>query len=183
MLKRGLRDKFLIMLLKENSKTFEKVIDKKAKRPYKVYLFDCILCGSEIRAQSGQLKNHSGKCVSCGHKNKPYESILNELIKTCKRRNYNITINYDQFLEIINLSKCHYCDKILIFNQHTRINYKAVSRAYQLDRKNNNEGYTLENVVPCCWECNRLKSDIYTYEEFIKLSPILKEIQKERKNV
>lgn len=173
------------MLLKENSKAFEKVINTKAKRPYKVYIFDCILCGNEIKAQSGQLKNHSGKCVSCSHKGKPYEAIYNELKKTCDRRNNcDMTLTYEELLKLIEIGKCHYCEKTLTFSKHTRdSNLKALSRAYQLDRKNNTLGYVFNNLVPCCWECNRLKSNVYTYEEFIKLSPVLKEIQKERSNV
>ena len=34
-----------------------------------------------------------------------------------------------------------------------------------LDRVENNKGYTNANVVPCCKECNRLKSNIYSCEE------------------
>ena len=41
-------------------------------------------------------------------------------------------------------------------------------------------GYTVENAVPCCWNCNRMKSDIYTYDEFLLLSTILKEIHKNK---
>jgi len=96
----------------------------------------------------------------------------------------NIDLNYDEFIEIIKDHKCHYCDKKLIFNPYTRDkNSNYVSRAYQLDRKNNNLGYIKENLVTCCWECNRLKSNIYTYSEFMKFSLVLKEIQKERNDV
>ena len=47
-------------------------------------------------------------------------------------------------------------------------------------RKDNDIGYVKNNLVVCCWECNRLKSDRFTYKEFIKLSPILKEIMQNR---
>lgn len=169
------------MFLKENAKD---VIIKKLKSGtnLKTYIFECIDCGKDIKLQAGRFKSHSGKCIQCSQRGKPYSHILNELIFTCKKRNKHIvTLTYDEFIDIITDAKCHYCNKELIYNKYTRDeNLNYVSRAYQLDRKNNDLGYTKENVVPCCWECNRLKSNIYTYKEFMRFSPILKEIQQER---
>lgn len=34
-----------------------------------------------------------------------------------------------------------------------------------MDRKDPLKGYTLENVVPCCTSCNRIKNRYLTYEE------------------
>ena len=165
------------MLDIKNAKSVETKRDKSGST-YKTYTFECIDCGNNIKSQKSQLKRHSGKCIKCAQKGRPYEHILNELIHTCKKRNKNeVSITYEEFIEIIKDSKCHYCDKTLIFNPHTRDeNSNYVSRAYQLDRKDNNLGYTKENVVTCCWDCNRIKSNIYSYEDFMKLSPILKEI-------
>lgn len=169
------------MLNKDDAKSF---ITKKqpSGSSYKIYTFECSECKSDIKAQLGQMKRHSGKCVSCARKGRPYEHIINELKHSCnKTKRLEVTINYEEFVEIIKDSKCHYCDKELVFNKHTRDSSgDYVSRAYQLDRKDNNLGYTKENVVPCCWNCNRMKSDIYTYEEFKLLSPILKEIHKNK---
>ena len=36
---------------------------------------------------------------------------------------------------------------------------------YGLDRKDSSRGYLNDNVVPCCGDCNAIKSDILTYEE------------------
>lgn len=35
-----------------------------------------------------------------------------------------------------------------------------------IDRKNNSKGYTLENAVPCCGQCNIAKAS-FTEHEFI----------------
>jgi len=165
------------MLERENAK-FVETKKSKSGSTYKIFIFECVLCGNDIKSQLSQLKTHSGKCKKCTQKKKPYEHILNELIHSCNnKRIIDISLDYNEFIEIIKDSKCHYCNKKLIFNPHTRdesSNY--VSRAYQLDRKDNNLGYTIENVVTCCWNCNRIKSDIYSYDDFMKLSPILKEI-------
>ncbi len=102
--------------------------------------------------------------------------------ENCERKEREFGITLDQFKELIIVPKCHYCDDNLVFNKHTRDeNSKPQSRASHLDRKDNNRGYTIDNVVLCCWECNRLKSNRFTYNEFIKLSPMLKEIMKNRK--
>lgn len=149
----------------------------------KTYTFKCTDCDNDIKCQQSKLKTHSGKCRKCAQKKKPYEHILNELKYRSKKRSikHSVELSYDEFIKIIENSKCHYCNKELVFNPYTRDeNSNYVSRAYQLDRKDNNLGYTVENVVPCCWNCNRIKSDIYSYEDFIKLSPTLKEIHKNR---
>lgn len=144
----------------------------------KLYKYKCISCEDFIYPQSGHLKTHSGKCKKCTQRKRPYEHILNELTKRCNTvLNYDIDLNYEDFVNIIKDSNCHYCGKKLIYNPYSRgSRSKHMSRAYQLDRMDNNKGYLINNVVPCCWYCNRMKSDIYTYEEFIKLSPVLKEI-------
>lgn len=162
---------------KENAKSFE-IRKSPSGSTYKVYTFECSECGVDIKAQSGHLKTHSGKCRRCTQKGRPYEHILNELKHTCQNKSHQeINLEYEDFVSIIKNSSCHYCSKELTFNPYTRNeNQEYVSRAYQLDRKDNNLGYLKDNIVPCCWNCNRMKSDIYTYEDFIKLSPILKEI-------
>ena len=93
----------------------------------------------------------------------------------------SVELTFEEFLEIIKERNCHYCGEDLNYEEYSRVWGKTNSRAHQLDRKNNDLGYTKDNVVTCCWECNRLKSDRFTYEEFIQFSPILKKIQSERK--
>jgi hypothetical protein len=74
-----------------------------------------------------------------------------------KTRNLEWTIEKEDYIRLTELD-CHYC------NEPVR------SSKVGLDRKKNEEGYTLENVVPCCPECNQIKSNIFTYEEFLELA-------------
>lgn len=166
------------MLLKENAKRKEKII--KGKNRYYNYVFECVSCGKELNIQSSSLKNHSGKCMRCTQLKEPYRYIYNEL-KLHKKKDTDVSLTFEDFLNIISQRQCHYCGEELIYEKYSRYWGKTNSRAYKLDRKNNLLGYTKENVVTCCWECNRLKSDRFTYEEFILLSPILRKIQNERK--
>ena len=169
------------MFKKEDAKKIETRTTKKGSS-YKVFTFECIQCGLDINLQSHRVHKGTGLCIRCGQKGRPYEHILNELISTCKKRDkHEVTLTYEDFIGLITPEQCHYCSKKLNFSPHTRDdkgNY--TSRAYQLDRKDNNKGYTLENVVLCCWECNRLKSDIYSYEDFKRIAKVLKEIQQEK---
>jgi hypothetical protein len=42
-----------------------------------------------------------------------------------------------------------------------------------LDRKNNNNGYMLENIVLSCYRCNTVKSNLFTYLEMIEIGKII----------
>lgn len=172
---------YLCTMLERSKTKFIETRKSKSGSTYKVFHFDCSECGVDIKAQTNQLLRHSGKCCSCSQKGIPYLHIYNEL-KNHGNKNVEFTLTFDELLETIKISECHYCNNELNYNKHSRVNGIPSSRAYQLDRKNNLKGYTISNVVPCCWECNRLKSDRFTYDEFLLISPILKQIMIDRKN-
>lgn len=169
------------MFRKEDAK---EVIIKKTKSgsSYKTYVFECIECKNDLRIQVYGLNHHSGKCMKCCQKKKPYEHILNELTYRCKNTTgHFINLSYEEFIDLIKDKKCHYCNKELQFSPHSRDkNSNYTSRAYQLDRKDNTKGYIKDNLVTCCWDCNRIKSDIYTYEEFIIIAESLKIVYEKR---
>lgn len=55
---------------------------------------------------------------------------------------------------------------------------------YGLDRIKNNKGYTKDNVVPCCTECNRIRSDIFSVGEMKEfLGPAIRAVRLSRKRV
>lgn len=66
-------------------------------------------------------------------------------------------LTFEEFSALIQLP-CHYCDSPL---PQTRSG---------LDRKDSGLGYSLCNVVPCCTTCNKMKSNLFTYEEFLEFS-------------
>lgn len=49
-----------------------------------------------------------------------------------------------------------------------------------VDRIQNGQPYTLENIQPCCPMCNQIKSQLLTHAEMIELSPTLSSIWKKR---
>lgn len=165
------------MLLKENALSRKKIV--KGKNRYYLFLYKCLGCDTILEIQSSSLKTHSCKCRRCSQLGEPYMYIYNELLNH-KKSNCDVKITFDEFLELISKNECHYCGSELIYNKHSKEWGKSNSRAYHLDRKDNNFCYEKNNLVTCCWECNRLKSDRFTYDEFILLSPILKSIMKNR---
>ena len=168
------------MVNKENSIRIEKTTT--SKRPIYVFIFECSKCKKEIRVQSSSFKTHSGMCRSCTQHGEDYMFIYQEL-KNHRNRKVGFALTFEEFLDIIKYNFCHYCDKELVYNKHSKDWGKELTRAHQLDRKDNTKGYLKDNVVTCCWTCNRLKSDAFTYEEFNLLSPILKIITKNRYEV
>lgn len=139
-------------------------------RKQKVYIFNCLDCTHEIRCQAQWLIKHSGKCKHCSQRSRPHEASYNELIKANKRKNREITITYEDFLKYTKIKNCYYCNNDIKWNPYSRDikTGEYVSRSYNLDRKDNNKGYTKENCVVCCWVCNELKGT-YSENEFIEI--------------
>ena len=85
------------------------------------------------------------------------EKILHLKFQQCRgnARTKNVTWNLS-LTEFATFWKkpCHYCT----------IGIKTIG----LDRMVPKHGYILSNIVPCCWDCNELKSDM-TKREFLNL--------------
>jgi hypothetical protein len=69
---------------------------------------------------------------------------------SAKRRGISFDLTYEQFLTFWQKS-CFYC--------------KHGIETIGLDRINNDAGYEMTNVVPCCKVCNRMKADM-SQDEF-----------------
>src|ERR1700687_129656 len=81
-----------------------------------------------------------------------------------RQRKLSWKLTFDEWKEIVIGKRCHYCDGDLS------------PTGASLDRKDNNIGYLLDNVVPCCPDCNTIKADILTYEEMLAVAKLLKEM-------
>jgi hypothetical protein len=115
------------------------------------------------QSESGRIKEHI-RTTSPEFKAKQKAYRSSDLgIETRKRYRYSINNKYNEYLRnaksrgyIFNLTKeefksfwkqpCHYCG--------SPIEYIG------LDRKDNSIGYTVGNIVPCCYICNRSKMDM-----------------------
>lgn len=86
---------------------------------------------------------------------------------------------------------CHYCgikegDFIPIWGKFyisKRSNKQGRGRVLELERKDNEKGYSLQNCVLSCAICNNAKSNKFTCEEFKKVGKTIKEIWLLRKEI
>lgn len=136
-------------------------------------------CGNIAITQKEKVFSGHTKSCGCikekmrktlGHRTKKIErgrASFNEIYGSYKRgaknRNYEFNLTKEQFEEIIT-KPCIYC------GEEKRVHYKKKyangSFAYTgLDRYDNSKGYTIENVVPCCSTCNKIKHNM-SIEEF-----------------
>ncbi len=105
---------------------------------------NCVICNIEF--DSLHKTNKCRTCVTKGYK-------LNSPVNDCRTRYHRVRqgaklrripfeLHYDEFSEYYG-RHCAYCG--------------VVTPTVNLDRVDNNKGYTVDNVVPCCPECNRMK--------------------------
>jgi hypothetical protein len=87
-------------------------------------------------------------CLADPHKK--YSSY----VSGSNKRGYKMELTKEQFTELIK-TPCYYCD------------YYVENSTIGVDRYDNTKDYTIENCVPCCKWCNRMKLNQPT-EEFLE---------------
>ena len=155
----------------------------------KMFLWRCD-CGKEIEVES--YKIHWRKSCGClvqkqnfkrAYKSRSYDTVTISQEYTNHRRNAKTAgrayMKKQDWLKIVK-QPCFYCGEIDIRNRAAMDSYKKLrgvtlkqgdieKYAVELngvDRVDSNKGYEMDNVVPCCSMCNRMKNK-YTYKEFI----------------
>lgn len=133
-------------------------------------------CGNEkIGAHLANVKHQKNcnKCQRRGVTKRPIgESAFNNLYNSYKQnarlRNHIFVLTKEEFKKLVD-QNCYYCGAAP--NRITH--YKKANGQYiynGVDRKNNSEGYTLDNSVSCCTFCNltRNKTDFKTFIRWIR---------------
>lgn len=163
-------------------------------------------CGNEKDVKSCNLA--SGKSNSCGClKYQPHEVqfkkendrekvILFKQYSHLKRRNLkkfgsndNI-LTFEEFKEIVK-KPCHYCGQefskeLEDFSCESKVKKKlsdVIVKCNGIDRVDNNIGYTYENSVPCCGQCNTAKNTLTQDEFYNWIKRINDTLQKKSKEV
>jgi 5-methylcytosine-specific restriction endonuclease McrA len=79
---------------------------------------------------------------------------------------------------------CEYCDLPGDTEKyyHTRFRKDKKGRDrrghnLEVDRKDNNQPYSPENCVLACYPCNNAKSDVFSYEEFLKIGETIGKVK------
>lgn len=144
----------------------------------------CSTCDSFVKVKKQDLfdrkKTDCGKCsYNLNKKNTENHKVTREfsyIPQVIKRRffgllqgrinHYRINLTLEEYYEFSKIPNCHYCNKT--------IPWFSRSRAYYLDRKDNNIGYSVENCVVCCTRCNLSRGRRFTYEEWIQIGSLIK---------
>jgi hypothetical protein len=71
----------------------------------------------------------------------------------CRHENRELDLTQEKCEELWK-DGCFYCNKTL-----------QDETGCSLDRIDNNVGYTITNVVPCCGNCNKMRNNILSHEE------------------
>jgi len=131
-------------------------------------------CGNITNVVSSSL--YSGNTQSCGCLRKDvtqqinrldygeaaFNSLIGDYKRSAKKRHLDFTLTREEFRNIV-LGNCYYCGKEP--SQTGNQKFYGLFIHNGIDRVDNSIGYTRENVVTCCKQCNQAKSN-YTVLEF-----------------
>jgi superfamily II DNA helicase RecQ len=157
-------------------------------RLIRYYECNCLTQGCETLTYRDvyEFKRWSGYCKKCSDLTKirnidrainttairPYEALFNNLVKQATRRCKELSLSYEEFVELTNQDNCHYCNSEVTW---TKVNTAANGSRTNLDRKDNSSGYSKENVVVCCWRCNNGRGNLFSYEEWFGMTKFLRD--------
>jgi hypothetical protein len=133
--------------------------------------FLCVACGIQKTHEDfyGHKNRPSGKrcvckdCSSVIQKEKSKKPHRRETVykSSARSRGHEYTLTHDEFVGFWQ-KPCSYCGSEI--------------ETIGLDRVDSFKGYTLNNVVPCCMRCNRMKMDM-TKEQFLNHIKKISELQ------
>lgn len=172
------------------------------------YLCKC-RCGKQKEVRRVSLVNGDSQSCGClvaekvreAHSLEDGQTSFNNLYTICKggarRRNLEFSLTKEEHRRMIS-KNCHYCNSLPIkysryeskiksdIKKHLKVHITevAVARSWiyvnTIDRMDSSKGYTMDNCVPACWDCNYMKMDC-PYEKFISQVRKIVEFQKEKK--
>jgi hypothetical protein len=125
-------------------------------------------CGSEKVIRGSHLRE--GRITSCKIRLKldkgeaALKGVYRLYMRKAKERGYSFKINLDDFRKLTK-ERCYYCGiEPLQKAKHPKYNGNYIYNG--IDRIDNSKGYILRNVVSCCKDCNRAKSNM-SHDNFI----------------
>lgn len=134
----------------------------------KSYVNKISTCGNSCPL-SKEVRSKSCKKVEKKLRTLPGESGLKCLYGTYKRRAkkkhipFNLTLKQFKILTSSNCYYCNECPNIYYYNKQKNISIKSKENSKYLynsiDQIKPNLGYTIDNVLPCCQQCNTMKWD------------------------
>lgn len=117
--------------------------------PYLIQCFSSKMPYANVEDRRRYERNDKKKALRKKLKRKQPIGQLALYKRSARLRNLAFQLTFEQFSELVtNPNGCFYCG-----SQRTE------DEPLEVDRQDNNEGYTIENSVPCCKPCNWAKRD------------------------
>lgn len=145
-------------------------------------------CGKEKIVWGGSL--HQGSVRSCGclrqasEEQKCITIAFGNYERHAKRRSLPFNLSKEDFLNIC-LKDCFYCGTKNSNVTQRKTKYQGILRLEHngIDRKDNSKGYDLDNCVPCCKTCNRMKGTLNIEQWTNHIETILSKLKPQRRVV
>jgi len=122
-------------------------------------------CGNKTVVTGAHLRNGTTRSCGCIHKLDKGEAAFRALVYamkgSAKKRGHKWQLTREQVRHLTK-QPCYYCGV-----EPSQIHQYRRSEPYVyngLDRVDNTKGYTIDNVVPCCFTCNTAKSTLAVSE-------------------
>ena len=170
------------------------VIKRSKREGYGITFWECkCKCGNSGVYRASALKNGSTKSCGC----KYFETFSNKIPKTtymegqilscyrvsCRKKGKEFSLSREQFLLLIR-QDCHYCGtppSNVWRSRRNKLTLKIDLKYNGIDRVDNSRGYEIDNVVPCCRECNTIKHDSLSYDEMKAVAQFLKKYRSKQR--
>lgn len=118
-----------------------------------------------------EMRKGLGDRIKKGCGEAAFNETYGQYKKSARMRGYAFELSKEQFREIIT-QPCIYCGETLT-QEKTKRDANGTFKYTGIDRYDNTKGYTLDNAVPCCCKCNRIKTDMSIEELEKRLTMIL----------
>ena len=152
--------------------------------------YKCI-CGKNHIAMGIHVRTGSIKSCGCRLKTNPGcprrleygESSFNRMFRSykyhAKKRGYDFLLNKEEFKNITK-KNCYFCGEEPREVRNDK-NSNGLYVGNGIDRLDNTLGYSVENCVPCCGECNRAKLGRTENEYIDHIKRVYKFLKKENR--
>ena len=139
-------------------------------------------CGNKLKVSTANLISNNTKSCGCyidelrrkGMVKRTPDSEIKALMVVyrhgAKNRNKEFNLTFNVFKNLVT-KNCHYCDEPPQ-NKYTKLGKLKKIKFNGIDRLDNKKGYTIDNSVPCCTVCNRMKLDSSVDDFFNKIKRI-----------
>ena len=147
------------------------VIEMTEEQPHgNVHWFCRCDCGKDKAVRGDVLR--TGKSTHCGCMTSlpwglaSFRRLYYDIKTKAKVRGLDWELDQEQFLDITS-QNCSYCGLEPLQMAGWMAAYSGPYVYNGIDRVDNNLGYVRDNIVPCCWRCNRMKHTL-GLQEFLE---------------